>query len=261
MFVALRFSHVTHHGRLETHVLILSFSSTVLDMQLGGAAHEAQAQLVNLYIDRQLCEVDRRELEAPPIQKTDGPWVYQREEEILNLPRVGSVLRFRLSIFCLSTCLSFAMMLTDFRLMYNSQLLLTDTWDDERVTPKMVSTCRSTSSSRNPLKPFKAEGWAIWRDEFKKKVIHQPTSIPVLLYKQLTHTPSDVLFNLQPYLMSSTPGSTVSFEVDVTQGLVKLSYLRSATFNLGMARCWMNDDEKHGVDLDGYWTSLTNIGQ
>lgn len=55
--------------------------------QLGFTAHDLQAQLVNLYIDRQICEMDRLESEGSPVRRTDGNWVYPSEEELMTLAR------------------------------------------------------------------------------------------------------------------------------------------------------------------------------
>lgn len=65
---------------------------------MGLVAHDVQAHLVNLYIDRQICEMDRLEAEGSPLRRTDGSWVYPTEDEILTLPRVRCAFCFRSSV-------------------------------------------------------------------------------------------------------------------------------------------------------------------
>jgi hypothetical protein len=52
--------------------------------------------------------------------------------------------------------------------------------------------------------------------------------------------PSSSSVDLQPYIMSNTTGSTVSFKFKTTLGRMQLSYLRSATFGLGIIDCWVD---------------------
>jgi hypothetical protein len=47
------------------------------------------ANLVNLFIDRQICEMDRIESEGKAEQKV-GEWQWMREENIEVMPRVRS---------------------------------------------------------------------------------------------------------------------------------------------------------------------------
>lgn len=57
----------------------------------------------------------------------------------------------------------------------------------------------------------------------------------------------------KPYLIADEPGATVSFELDVIVGIVKMYSLRSMSYGFGKVFCWMDDDEKNGQKIDGYW--------
>jgi hypothetical protein len=37
------------------------------------------------------------------------------------------------------------------------------------------------------------------------------------------------------------------------QGDIAITYLRSKTFGLGNAKCWIDDDEEHAVGFEGAW--------
>ncbi|KAJ3718514.1 hypothetical protein C8R42DRAFT_629851 [Lentinula raphanica] len=57
------------------------------------------------------------------------------------------------------------------------------------------------------------------------------------------------------WLMGRKPGSRVAFKVQTSAlGRVRVTYLRSGSWGLGSALCWIDDDKENGKRLDGYWT-------
>ena len=68
-----------------------------------------------------------------------------------------------------------------------------------------------------------------------------------------------VLF--QNYLISETPGSTVSFKVNPKLGVVQINVQRSYQYGLGTALCWLDGAKDEGMRIPGYWSMLYNIGR
>lgn len=65
----------------------------------------------------------------------------------------------------------------------------------------------------------------------------------------------------KPYLIPNGPGAQVSFQLETRIGIVKMYALKSATYGLGKALCWV-DDADEGVVVNGYWKNeWLNIGQ
>jgi hypothetical protein len=60
---------------------------------MGKNGHTAMANLANLFIDRQICELDRIESEGTAVQKA-GEWSFTREENIDVIPRVRLLFQF-----------------------------------------------------------------------------------------------------------------------------------------------------------------------
>jgi hypothetical protein len=53
----------------------------------------------------------------------------------------------------------------------------------------------------------------------------------------------------------------VTFGFSTQLGSVQLHYLRSASFGLGTAFCWVDDERDKGVTIVGYWNEIYNIGR
>ncbi|WWC65459.1 uncharacterized protein I303_108077 [Kwoniella dejecticola CBS 10117] len=104
-------------------------------------------------------------------------------------------------------------------------------YDPNSKLPKLAPQCYSANALKHPLKPSSQEGWRHWN--WKEK----------------------------HYLIADKPGSKVSFPVSTTLGQVQLHYLRSYQYNLGSAKCWIDDDKDKGVRLDGAWKEPYNIGR
>jgi hypothetical protein len=60
-------------------------------------------------------------------------------------------------------------------------------------------------------------------------------------------------FPEKTYLFSNTTGSVFTVDIETRLGLIKMYSLRSKTFGLGSAWCWVGDDYDRGVRADGYW--------
>jgi len=102
--------------------------------------------------------------------------------------------------------------------------------DPKRTTPPFHPMCFSIRS-QNPkfnLTPAAREGWDYWAhpDHADK-----------------------------PYLISQTPGSTVTFRLETSLGVVKMYSLRSKTFGLGTVECWADDERDRAVKVEGYWNN------
>ncbi|WWD20499.1 hypothetical protein CI109_104975 [Kwoniella shandongensis] len=99
------------------------------------------------------------------------------------------------------------------------------------IMPTLKPQCYSANAVQHPLKPTEQQGWKHWN--WKEK----------------------------HYLIANEPGSKVSFKISTTLGSVQLHYLRSYQYNLGSAKCWIDDDTGKAMRLDGYWKEPYNIGR
>ncbi|KAJ3876343.1 hypothetical protein F5051DRAFT_411844 [Lentinula edodes] len=56
------------------------------------------------------------------------------------------------------------------------------------------------------------------------------------------------------WLTGRKPGVRAAFKIQTsTLGRVRVTYLRSGSWGLGSALCWLDDDREKGQRLDGYW--------
>jgi hypothetical protein len=96
---------------------------------------------------------------------------------------------------------------------------------------KLDPFCSSTRTLKHPLTPNFNDGrWANWT------------------YQAPGGTP-------KTYVRATEPGALISFAVPVRGGLgrVRVQYLQSATFELGIVKCWLDDDKAHAKLVDGFW--------
>ncbi|EJD40577.1 hypothetical protein AURDEDRAFT_186962 [Auricularia subglabra TFB-10046 SS5] len=107
------------------------------------------------------------------------------------------------------------------------RLRMMEPWDAEKTHEPLQPYCASTRTLKHPLVPIANEGWANWTYRGNR---------------------------VKPYVRSTLPGSRVSFRVVVhSMGRVRLTYLKSADFDLGSVKCWVDDDESRGVKITGKW--------
>ncbi|KAF8480602.1 hypothetical protein JB92DRAFT_3040853 [Gautieria morchelliformis] len=107
------------------------------------------------------------------------------------------------------------------------RLRLFQKYDRETITDLIKPTCSSVRTTKHPLTPIEAKGWERW--------VHQE-------YKD------------KPYLVGKEPGSIFKVEVTVgPMGRVRITYLKSKTFGLGDAWCWLDDDRKGGKRVVSWW--------
>ncbi|OXG45645.1 hypothetical protein C359_00332 [Cryptococcus neoformans Bt120] len=104
-------------------------------------------------------------------------------------------------------------------------------YDKDVVIPTIKPQCFPANGKKNPLVPVTNEGWRNWN--WKEK----------------------------HYLISDTPGSRVTFNLTTAIGNIEIHYLRSYQYNLGSAKCWIDEDVDKAVRLDGYWKEHYNIGR
>ncbi|KAH7106459.1 hypothetical protein BKA62DRAFT_766006 [Auriculariales sp. MPI-PUGE-AT-0066] len=64
------------------------------------------------------------------------------------------------------------------------------------------------------------------------------------------------------YVLAKEPGAKIGFKVPVRgggMGRIRIQYLRSAQFGLGILKCWLDDDTENVARADGYWKWSLNI--
>ncbi|KAH7106458.1 hypothetical protein BKA62DRAFT_612217 [Auriculariales sp. MPI-PUGE-AT-0066] len=109
-------------------------------------------------------------------------------------------------------------------------------WGDAPAQ-KLAPFCSSTRTKNHPLTPSSNDGrWENWT------------------YKAPGGTP-------KTYIRATEPGARISFAVPVRGGLgrVRVQYLQSATFGLGVIKCWLDEDVAHAKHIDGFWTHDVNL--
>ncbi|KJE01198.1 hypothetical protein I311_05168 [Cryptococcus gattii NT-10] len=104
-------------------------------------------------------------------------------------------------------------------------------YDKDVVLPAIKPQCFPVSGKKNPLVPVTNEGWRHWN--WKEK----------------------------HYLIADTPGSRFTVKLTTTVGNIEVHYLRSYQYNLGSAKCWVDDEIDKAIRLDGYWKEPYNIGR
>lgn len=103
--------------------------------------------------------------------------------------------------------------------------------------PVLDPFCASTRAKRNPLIPAYNDGrWSNWTFAAQGG-------------------------SAKAYVVAHEPGARIGFKVPVRGGLgrVRVSFLQSSTFGLGMAKCWLDDDTTAAALVDGYWDSPLNL--
>ncbi|ODN76243.1 hypothetical protein L202_06166 [Cryptococcus amylolentus CBS 6039] len=90
--------------------------------------------------------------------------------------------------------------------------------------------CADANDKKNPMTPTVADGWEpfVWNGE-------------------------------KHYWVADKPGARIRVEIKVNAGRVAVYYFRSQHYNLGDAKCWVDDNEEGGVLLHGYWTRQYNV--
>lgn len=62
------------------------------------------------------------------------------------------------------------------------------------------------------------------------------------------------------FYVAEKPGSRVSFVTRAgALGQVRVAFMRSTMGKLGMAKCWLDDDEKAAVLVDGFWWRYVSV--
>ena len=58
------------------------------------------------------------------------------------------------------------------------------------------------------------------------------------------------------YVRATEPGAKVAFKFPMAEGgmgRVRFQWLRSKSFGMGIAKCWLNEDEDKALLFDGFW--------
>lgn len=92
--------------------------------------------------------------------------------------------------------------------------------------------CADANDKENPLTPSRVDGWRAWDFRGEKH-----------------------------YWISDTPGSRISVDIDVSEGRIAVYYFRSSHYDLGDAKCWVDDNERGAVRLTGYWSKPYNVAE
>ncbi|KZV78310.1 hypothetical protein EXIGLDRAFT_43979 [Exidia glandulosa HHB12029] len=63
------------------------------------------------------------------------------------------------------------------------------------------------------------------------------------------------------YIRATEPGAKIGFKVPVRGGMgrVRVSFLQSSTFGLGICKCWLDEAKDEAVLVDGFWQSPLNL--
>lgn len=61
------------------------------------------------------------------------------------------------------------------------------------------------------------------------------------------------------FWVSETVGARIRVDIKVKAGRVAVYYYRSQHYNLGDAKCWVDDNEQGGTTLAGYWDKGYNV--
>ncbi|KXS19227.1 hypothetical protein M427DRAFT_143444 [Gonapodya prolifera JEL478] len=88
----------------------------------------------------------------------------------------------------------------------------------------------SPMNPTSPWGPTEMHGWALWDWEGEKF-----------------------------YVVSDTPGSSVTFEIRTSVGHVVIFYFKSRKYSLGDAYCWLDNNETKGIRMSGWWDEVHNI--
>jgi len=90
--------------------------------------------------------------------------------------------------------------------------------------------CADANDREHPMAPSSREGWEpfVWNGE-------------------------------KHFWVSETIGARIKVDIKVKAGRVAVYYYRSQHYNLGNAKCWVDDNEKGGTELAGYWDKGYNV--
>jgi hypothetical protein len=96
------------------------------------------------------------------------------------------------------------------------------------LQPEMF--CADANDREHPMAPSSREGWEpfVWNGE-------------------------------KHFWVSDTIGARIKVDIKVKAGRVAVYYYRSQHYNLGNAKCWVDDNEKGGTELAGYWDKGYNV--
>ena len=111
---------------------------------------------------------------------------------------------------------------------------------DGPPAPILHSYCASTKTKKFPLIPASNDGrWSNY------------SWVP----------PGGNMLFEKRYIVADQPGALISFKVPVREGLgrVRIQYLRSNEYGLGVAMCWLDDNKAAAMYLDRYWTHAVSI--
>jgi len=92
--------------------------------------------------------------------------------------------------------------------------------------------CADANDRANPLRPTTSDGWEPydWNGE-------------------------------KHYWISGIAGAQIRVEITVTAGRVAIYYFRSRQYDLGDAKCWVDDNESGAMILAGWWDKAYNTGE
>ncbi|KAJ7160192.1 hypothetical protein C8R46DRAFT_1107294 [Mycena filopes] len=114
---------------------------------------------------------------------------------------------------------------------YIPRMRIFDKYDAHTVVGPAHPTCMSTAATKHPLIPIEAQtrGWATWAAE------ERPDKV---------------------YLRATEPGAHIAFALRAGEEgikVLKVTYLKSKTFGMGSVACWIDDERRRSMRLDGWW--------
>lgn len=125
-------------------------------------------------------------------------------------------------------------------------------YDKDVVLPAIKPQCFPVNGKKNPLVPVTKEGWSVLFFLISFKTY-------ILIFKFLRRRHWN--WKEKHYLIADTPGSRFTVKLTTTVGNIEVHYLRSYQYNLGSAKCWVDDEVDKAMRLDGYWKESYNIGR
>ncbi|GHJ86394.1 hypothetical protein NliqN6_2796 [Naganishia liquefaciens] len=96
------------------------------------------------------------------------------------------------------------------------------------VQPEMF--CADANDPEHPMRPTDADGWEeyVWNNE-------------------------------KHYWVSDQVGARIRVDIKVAEGRIAVYYFRSQRYDLGDAKCWVDDNEAGAKRLPGWWSKQYNV--
>lgn len=127
------------------------------------------------------------------------------------------------------------------------RLMLQHRFATHQAAPAIEPACASLRNARTKLVANSTDGWCV-------HVSLRTASTLTARARSVQGTSGGVFF------VASVPGARVSFVTRTgALGQVRVTYMRSTTDIMGIARCWVDDQEQDAVLLDAFWWRRVSV--